>query len=187
MTTAEKYGDLLAAAEADLRKANTNVEVREADVARAQAAYADAREQQTKMQATCDWLRERMHEVSGEEATVLAPAAETAPAHVTKSVPGPSGTLFGKPMPEVTNTGLCLRALELLGKPATTREIRAKVRELGHELDQDQVRGSLKYLAGRKDSPVENPEMGVWLLQRSDGTAPSGASAGQMNGTARAQ
>jgi hypothetical protein len=187
MTTAEKYGDLLAVAEADLRRANTNVEVREADVARAQAACAEARDQQAKMRATCDWLRERLSEVSDEEAAVDSQAAqpEPAPAQVTKSVPVPSGTLFGKPIPEVTNTGLCLRALEQLGKPATTREIREKVRELGHQLDQDQVRGSLKYLAGRKDSWVENPEKGVWLLRREDGTGPMRATVPTINGAVR--
>ncbi len=162
---------MLAAAEADLRKANTNVELRQADVERAQAACTEAREQLAMMEATCAWLRDRLRELPAEDDAVVAEAAEPTPAEATKPAPAPAGTLFGKPMPEIPNTQLCLRALEQIGKPATTREVRDKVRESGHQLDQDQVRGSLKYLAGRKDSLVENPEPGVWLLRKDSGTA----------------
>lgn len=177
------HGDMLAAAEADLKKANTNVDLRRADVDRAQAAYADAREQQAKMQATCDWLRERLGD-HREEATVVPDSGPT-PAATSKPALAPTGMLFGKPMPEVTNTGLCLRALEQLGKSATTKEIREKIRELGHELDQGQVRGSLKYLASRRNSPVENPESGVWLLRRSSETPSAGATVLPLNNAAR--
>ena len=59
MNMTAMYAQMLEEAEADLRKANTNVELREDDMRTAQAAHAAAREQQAKMQATCDWLRER--------------------------------------------------------------------------------------------------------------------------------
>jgi hypothetical protein len=157
---------MLAAAETDLRKAATNMELRQADVDRAQAAYGEAREQLARMEATCAWLRDRLPEVPAEEDAVVAEAAEPKPADVTKPASTPTGTIFGKPMPEVTNAQLALRALEQIGKPATTREVRQKIREFGHERDQEKVRGSLKYLAGRKDGLVENPEPGVWRLRK---------------------
>ncbi len=173
MNKIEMYSEALKEAEADLKKANMNVELRQADVDRAQAACADAREQQAKIQGTCDWLRERLRDQPDEEAAVAsAPRLASLPATpAAKSVPGltaPSashGMLFGKPMPEVTNTGLCLRALEQLGKPSTTKEVREQIERDGHKLDQGQVRGTLKYLAGRKDAQVENPESGVWVFR----------------------
>jgi hypothetical protein len=182
MTATDIYDSMLAAAEGDLRKANTNVELREADLARVRAAHDDALEQQAKMEATVAWLRERARGQSEEPAVIQA--AQPVFASAPDVTPTPGGTLFGKPMPEVTNTGLCLRALEQLGKPATTKEIREKIRELGHELGQDQVRGSLKYLAGRGDSPVENPETGVWLLRRGSQTSQGGATVHPLNSSA---
>lgn len=162
---------MLAAAEADLRKAYTNAELRQADVERAQTAYAEARDQLAKMEATCGWLRDRVQEPPIEDDAVVAEVPSPPPAETAKPALVPAGTLFGKRMPEITNTQLCLRALEQIGKPATTKEVRMKVREFGHQLDQDQVRGSLKYLAGRKDGLVENPESGVWRLRKDGETA----------------
>lgn len=170
MTMTAMYTQMLEDAEADLRKANMNVELREQDVQRAQTAHVAAREQQAKMQATCDWLRERLRDLPEEAAT--APAPQPTPAPIAKPAAASTGTLFGRPVPEVTHAELCRNALEHLGKSARTREIREQIREFGHELDQGQVRSALKYLARRRGSGVENPEPGVWLL-RPDGEAAS--------------
>jgi hypothetical protein len=176
MTEREMLVKTLQDAEADLRRKITNVELRQVDVDRAEAAYADAVEKQAVVQNTCDWLRERLRELPEARLRALpdepaqeaatAPPSEPASNPAAQLAPAPVGTLFGRPMPEVTNTGLCIRALEQIGQAATTKEVREKIRELGHELNQGQVRGSLKYLAGRRNSPVENPEPGIWLLRR---------------------
>src|SRR5580693_10073497 len=127
-----------------LRKANTNVELREEDMRTAQAAHVAAREQQAKMQATYDWLHERLRDLPEEVAAT--PAAAPTPTPVTKPAPAPTGTLVGKPLPEVTHAELSHRALKHLGKSVTTKQVREQIREFGHELDQQQVRSSLKYL-----------------------------------------
>ena len=183
MTTTAMYTEMLREAEADLRKASTNVELRQADVDKAQAAYASAREQHAKMQATCEWIRERLRDRPEEAAS--AAAAQPTLAAAANPVPAPTGTLFGKPMPEVTNTSLCVRALEQLGTSATTKEVREQIRKDGHELSQGQVRQTLKYLADRKNPPVENPEPGVWLLARSAVVPLADATVLPLNNTAR--
>jgi hypothetical protein len=170
---------MLEAAEADFRKALTNVELKESELARAHAAHAQAQEQLARMEATCAWLRERAQELSTEDDAGAVEAPESVSAEAAKPGAAPTRKRFGKPVPEITNSDLCVRALEQIGKAATTRDVREKIREFGYELDQEQVRGSLKYLAGRKDGIVQNPQPGVWLLRKEGTAAPSG------NGAAR--
>jgi hypothetical protein len=187
LTEREMLVKTLQGAEADLRKKTTNVELRLEDVNRAQAAYEDAISKQVMVQNTCEWLRERLRDLPdepGEEAIAATVTSRPTAAPATKSASALAGTLFGKPIPEITNTGLCLRALEQIGKSATTKEVREQIGDLGHALNQGQVRGALKYLAGRHDSPVENPEPGVWLLQRSGEPTPAVGTVLQLNNAA---
>lgn len=201
LTEREMLVKTLQDAEADLRKKTTYVELRMTDVDKAQAALEEALEKQVMVQNTCDWLRERINDFPDERdreakaALTPRPALEpimesevsagTAPADVPPGTaqkgPASAGVLFGKPIPEVTNTGLSLRALEQIGTTATTTEIREKISESGHVLSQSQVRGALKYLAGRHDAPVENPEPGVWRLRRDTQPVPADANGSKLS------
>jgi hypothetical protein len=180
---------MVAEAEVDLRKADSEVELTQAEIERAQEANAAARQRQANMRATYDWLRQRLKdhpddkpsasvaeptptEVKQPEPQVKLPESERA--QKSKSAPvadariAPSTRkVFGKPVPEVTLSSLTLEALEQLGRAATTAEVRLKLRENGHPYDQGQVRHSLKYLTRKQSSGVENPRVGVWQLRRS--------------------
>ena len=80
--------------------------------------------------------------------------------------------LFGKPMPEVTLTQLCVDALERFGRPANTKQVREKLARDGHEYGQGQVRATLKYLSTKPNAPVECIKPGVWQLREAGAQAP---------------
>jgi hypothetical protein len=177
---------MLREAEADLRKADSEVELTQAEIQRAQEANAAARQRQANMRATYDWLSQRLKDHSDDDLsasvaestspqvkqTASIPAQESDSAVVADSQVAPtSKRVFGKPVPQVTLSSLTEEALEKLGRAATTREVRIKLQEDGHQYDQDQVRHALKYLARKKSSPVENPKLGVWQLRRTEATS----------------
>jgi hypothetical protein len=176
-------------AEADLRNADSEVELTQAEIERAQEANAAARQRQANMRATYDWLSQRLKDhpddkpstavgeltptkVTQPEPRVKLPESERAqtpesdPVAEARIAPS-TRKVFGKPVPEVTLSSLTVEALEQLGRAATTAEVRLKLQENGHQYDQGQVRHSLKYLARKQSSGVENPRVGIWQLRRS--------------------
>lgn len=148
--------DLLARAIADLKEAEA---ASTAANARAEAAQADAaakKEHLKEMRAVVEWVRAR-----SEAQPPAEPAASPQDATATR---------FGRPIPEISNTDLSLQGLEKLGRTASTREISDQVKRDGHDLSPAQVRGALKYLAKKPNSPVETtPGSGLWRLRGDPG------------------
>jgi hypothetical protein len=173
---------MLQKAEEDLQAARANVSLTEAEIERARLANVAAIEQLTHMEATCEWLRQLLRDHPEEPVGTQtaepksAPAGEQAassPVQGRDEAPAPVPVLFGKPVPEVTQTDLCLYALERLDRPVTTKEIREFLQKEDHQFSQAQVRSTLKYLANRrKPSLVESTQPGVWRLRRVDTAVP---------------
>ena len=148
---------------------------REAADARAAAAVAEADaalEHEKAMQTTLAWLQQ--------QATAAERPIERA--QQTERVSAPTATRFGRPVPEVTQTERCLRVLQALGRPASTKEIRDRLARDGHEFSQMQVRSTLKYMARKPSFGVETESgSGVWRL-RGSAAAPFPGD-GTMTGT----
>jgi hypothetical protein len=161
-------------AEADLKKADANVDVTRADLERAQAAHVAARQQQSNMRATLEWLNHQAEQPKTVESVKSAeiiveehrvrPSAVVAVEHRVR--PSAVAERFGRPVPSVKQSDLCLMALEHLGRLSTTTEIREYLQSEGYTFDQDQVRSSLKYLGRKKPALVESPRTGMWRLTR---------------------
>lgn len=160
MTDISILAEMVAKAEADLRAADSDAEVAKAEVERATAAYGAARQHQANMRATLEWLRIQHRDHS------MLPATVPEVTHLRPAKPG--RTLFGKPAPRVSQADLCLQALEELGRPATTTEVRDKLAAGGHQYETAQVRSALKYLTRKKDAPAESIKPGVWRLNPRD-------------------
>lgn len=167
--------DIMARAEADLKDAEAAAVAAQARAEAAQADATVAAQRAKEMRAVLEWLRAQSE-----------PQTPTEPSGVAQGQPG---TRFGRPVPETSNTDLALRALESFGRPATTKEIRSRLAQDGHILNHEQVRGALKYLAGKKhDAPVATtPGSGLWQLRSTRHSAtfrPGGvADLPAMNGT----
>jgi DNA topoisomerase IA len=159
-----ELAEMIRQAEADLKKADTDVDVTDADVHRAQQANAAAKQRQVNMRATLSWLRQQAeHAEQAEQARIVEPT------HVEQALVEEQAVIqerFGKPVPEVKQSDLCLMALEHLGRPSTTTEIREYLQREGYTYDQSQIRSALKYLGRKKSAPVESPRTGVWRLTR---------------------
>lgn len=147
--------DMIKQAEADLQEAQAELavaqELTRAAQERERSAIARARE----MHAVLDWLQQHRQ------------MEERAPATSADAVPAAAAiTRFGKPVPEVAQTELCLRMLKNLGRTAATKEIRDRLARDGHEFSVDQIRGTLKYLSGKTPPQVvTKPGSGVWRLR----------------------
>ena len=172
---------VLQKAEDDLQKATDRVELKQAEMERARVALADALEHQTKMQAAHEWVRQALQDQpeESEQAERTEPISVSGP---QESIPGfsqdqaESSNLiparFGKPVPEVSQTELCLYALNRLDRAVTTAEVREFLQQEGHDYNQAQIRATLKYLANRrKPSLVDNIQPGVWRLRPVGGDA----------------
>jgi hypothetical protein len=161
--------DIMARAEADLRDAEASAVAAQARADAAQADADSAAKRATEMRAVLGWLRAQSES---------RPPAEASGSGQEQQ----SGLRFGRPIPDTSNTDLCLQVLESFGRAATTKEIRNRLAQEGHDLSQEQVRGALKYLAGKKtDSPVETtPGSGLWRLRgmRRPGVLPAANGAG---------
>jgi hypothetical protein len=163
------WEDMLAKAEADLRAADADVEITQAELEKATAANAAAIERQANMRATREWVRQLRP--SGEPVAPGAPATRPAPAR-TPAAAGTTRKLFGKDMPVTPLTQLSMETLEKLNRSASTKQVRESLARDGHEYSQSQVRGALKYLAGKKNPPIESTKPGVWRLRRVNPPAP---------------
>jgi hypothetical protein len=150
--------ELKAKAEADLRAAEGRYEVARS---RALAAQADEEAEManlTKMKAVWDWVQgQDQPEKSSPPAT----------AQTTRQDLADTPTRFGRPIPEVSTTELCFRALESFGRAVSAKQIRERLAADGHEFTQTQVRGALKYLSTKKPPLVETSiGSGVWRLTK---------------------
>jgi hypothetical protein len=152
--------DMMARAEADLRDAENASASAQARAEAAQADAATAAQRAKEMRAVLDWLRAQQ-------------AQPQVRANVTGEAQESQATRFGRPVPETSNTDLCLAVLESFGKPATTRQIRDRLVREGHDLTVPQVRGAMRYLARKNSSPVETtPGSGLWRLRETRQAAP---------------
>jgi hypothetical protein len=160
----EDVSRVLMEAEADLRQAQADYEEAHSRLAAAQANDDAALERLKEMQTVRDWLEQRDQARRGVQTRMDLAKTEN---RAIFEKPGEIVTRFGKPIPEVANTDLCLKVLESFGKPATTKQIRDRLARDGHELSQAQVRGSLKYLSRKKPPPVTTTSgSGLWKLRR---------------------
>ncbi len=75
--------------------------------------------------------------------------------------------------PDVTHSDLCMEALREFGRPASSTEIRERLKQRGHQFNAEQTRGTMAYLL-RKQRVIRTAP-GVWVL-RGPATAP-------LNGT----
>jgi len=179
------WTQVLEKAEADLRAADADVEVTQADMERAVAANAMAVERQAHLRATREWVRQQARAPSGEPASPYTrPTQPTAPPGLAD--PAKPRKLFGKDMPATPLTQLSMETLEKMGRSASTKQVRESLARDGHEYSQSQVRAALKYLAGKKNPPIESTKPGVWRLRTSDAPVPfEPAGVTGMNGAGR--
>ena len=148
--------DILKQAEADFQAAREELAAAQEQVKVAQEREQTAFARTQEMQAVLDWVQRH---------SPLDTGVTAAPEPSSPTAAEPS-MRFGKPVAEVSNTDLCLRVLESLGRPATTTEIRERLAREGYDLNQEQIRGALKYLARKAPSPVETSTgSGVWKLK----------------------
>jgi hypothetical protein len=166
--------EMIKQAEADLDRAEADLATARDQLLVAQEREQHARMRAREMQAIRDWLQAQ-HVADARSAT-------------TSSAAEAGATRFGKPIPEISQADLCLRVLRSLGR-ATTKEIRDRLAFEGHQLDTDQIRSSLRYLANKKPPLIgTNPGSGVWwLLEPSSKTRNPDAvsTASAMNGAVR--
>jgi hypothetical protein len=150
--------EIKAKAEADLKAAEARYEAAHSRSIAAQADEAAELENLNRMRAATDWVRGL-----DQPAEPQIPA----PAELAQGPQTRPRTMFGKPVPEVTVTELCLGALESFGRQASTKQIRERLKAEGHELTQTQVRGAMKYLLSKKPPMVETSKgTGVWRLSK---------------------
>jgi hypothetical protein len=151
--------DIVARAEAQLKDAEAAAVAAQARADAAQADAAVAAQRAKEMRVVWEWLRTQSESPS--------------PAESSGSAQELAAMRFGRPVPETANTDLCFRALETFGRPATTREIRDRVVQAGHDLEVGQVRGAMRYLARKSTSPVETtPGSGLWRLRDAQQAGP---------------
>lgn len=165
--------DIMRQAEADLKEAEAASNAAQSRAIAAQADADAARERAREMRAVCDWLR--VHNQPTETPTRAEPSERREASATTR---------FGRPVPEVTQTDLCLQALADLGGTATNRQVRDRLARDGHEVNLDKVRATLKYLSRKTPPPVDTEVgSGLWRL-RAAPTTPSFVTAGTppMNG-----
>ena len=156
--------EIRAKAEADLRAAEVRYEAAHSRAVAAQADEAAELENLNRMRAATDWVR------GLDQPTV--PPSPAAQAERPETQPQ---TRFGKPVPEVALTELCVRALESFGRQASTTQLRERLSVEGHEFTQTQVRGAMKYLSLKKPPIVETSKgTGVWRLSRQAKTSATG-------------
>lgn len=179
------WAQVLEKVEADLRAADADVEVTQADMERAVAAHAVAVEQQAHMRATHEWVRQQARDPSGVPALSHTPPAQPIlPPGL--AAPVKPRKLFGKDMPATPLTQLSMETLEKMGRSASTKQVRESLARDGHEYSQSQVRAALKYLAGKKNPPIESTKAGVWRLRTNDAPVPfKSAGVTVMNGAGR--
>lgn len=173
-----------------LRQARTDLEAARADLAAAQEQVRAAREREQsamtrtqEMQSVCDWLERHI-----QPAEVPAEVTADTATEVVEATRPTAGTRFGRPVPEVTQTDLCLQVLRSLGRPATTKEIRDLLAKDGREITANNVRSTLKYLSRKKPPMVETQVgSGVWRLidDAGDVTRPELTGTAGMNGAGR--
>jgi hypothetical protein len=169
--------DMIKQAEADLRDAEAASTAAQSRAIAAQADADVARERAREMRAVWEWLQ--LHNQQGETHTQAERSEQPERAET------PPATRFGRPVSEVTQTDLCLRALENLGGTATNKQVRDRLVRDGHNVGLDQVRSTLKYLS-RKTSPLvqTDPGSGLWRLRKASTPAPFvPAGTLPMNGT----
>jgi len=153
--------EIMKQAEADLKEAETASSAAQSRAIAAQADADAARERVREMRAVRDWLQ--LH----------SPSAR--PPNQAERTETPPQTRFGKPVPEVSQTELCVRALESLGGTATNRQIRDRLARDGNDFNLDQIRGTLKYLSRKTPPPVETDAgSGLWRLRRVGTFVPAG-------------
>jgi hypothetical protein len=125
-----------------------------------------------KAQAVVDWLEriDATGSVNGQEAKAGAMAGTTA-----------RPTLFGRPVPEVTQTELCMRALTERGRSMNARDIsqwlasQGVMAQDGRPYDPVRLRNTLKHLS-RQGKVVSAGKPGLWRLPPSK--VPAASSAG---------
>jgi hypothetical protein len=168
--------EIITQAESDLRDAETASAAAQSRAIAAQADAEAALERVREMRAVREWLRAHSQPVdtAGQAAGPEQPKESAA-------------TRFGRPVPEVALTDLCLQALETLSGTATNKKIRDHLVRDGHDVGLDQVRSSLSYLSRKKPPQVQTDVgSGLWRLLRTAGTpAPFAASSPSINGAGR--
>jgi hypothetical protein len=162
--------DIMKQAEADLKEAEAASGAAQSRAAAAQADADAARERVREMRAVWDWLQ--AHDQQAQSPTQ------------TERTDTPPAMRFGRPVPEVAQTDLCLQALEDLGGTATNKQVRDRLVREGHDVNLDKVRSTLKYLS-RKTPPSVETEVGsgLWRLRVVRKSAPFVSAGTQtMNG-----
>lgn len=170
--------EMLRQAEADLDAAKAELAAAQEQVKAAQERAQSALARTQEMQSVWTWLQRHLQP---EERVAAASAASVSAATIRP-------TRFGKPVPEVPQTELCLRVLaDLGGRSASTKEIRDRLARDGHELSLDQVRATLKYMSKKTPPAVETATgSGIWRLKEGAVAVPlEPVGAPVMNGAGR--
>ena len=78
---------------------------------------------------------------------------------------------------EVNQSDLCIETLEEFARPASSADVRERLRQRGHEYDPEQIRATFAYLLRKERVVRVSP--GVWALPSDHSTAgQNGASTG---------
>lgn len=152
--------EMIAQAEADFERAEADLLAAQDQTRVAKEREEHARMRAREMQAVRDWLRTQ--QAVDEQAT----KATGSPTQLNGSA---TPMRFGRPVPEVPQTDLCLRVLRNFRRPASTKEVRDRLALEGHEVEVDKVRSSLRYLSTKKPPLVAtNTGTGVWWVLDAD-------------------
>ncbi len=149
--------------EVELKRLELDGEAKRTALERAQSDYEAVMAEQMTVRRMLDWATKKLpvQAVIGE--AKLAPVAMTIRAHTIRS-----HGIAEQP----TQTDLAIQVLKQLNGRANTAQIRERLEEAGYQYNQTQVRSALKYLAKKKNSPVEATGAGEWRLRNDVEQAP---------------
>ena len=149
--------------EVDLKRLELDGEAKRTALERAQSDYEAVMAEQTTVRRMLEWAAKKLpvQDVSVE--------AKLAPVRLTVRTPTHWQHAAAE---QPTQTDLAVQALKQLNGRANTAEIRERLEEAGYQYNQTQVRSALKYLAKKKNSPVEATGAGEWRLRNDAEQAP---------------
>jgi multidrug resistance efflux pump len=156
--------------EVELKRLDLAMEAKRTALERAQADYDSVLAELATVRRMLDWATKKLP----------VPATEDMP--TTSAGIQPSTSPTDSP-DRPAQTDLAIHALRQLGGQSSTVQIREVLEEAGYKYDQTQIRSALKYLAKKRNPPVEATGGGTWrLLEEIDYVPNEPESVPAMNG-----
>jgi hypothetical protein len=153
------------------------------ELAAAEAELEAAQQRVAELRTIQQGVRLALQRYGRGSTVVHVPAAEQttpgddATAKATSRTPQGIRQAGSHPKSEVNQSDLCIETLQEFARPASSAEVRERLRQRGHEYDPEQIRATFAYLLRKERVVRVSP--GVWALPSAHLAAgQNGASAG---------